>query len=222
MIFDKTTIDILKNFSTINTNILIKPGSELSTLAVAKNIMASVKVKEKFDKEFGLFNLNEFLGVLSLFDEPEIDFNDGYMMIHKGKNKVKYVYANPSILVYPTKELKMPSINVSAELSESALSQIQKSSSILGVPDVALTLEDSSIVAKVYDKKNPSSNAYTVELGDASEIANPFVANFKVENLKVLADDYKVEVSSKNISRFTGKKFGVVYYIAAEQDSSFE
>ena len=199
---------------------MIKPGSELSTLAVAKNIMASVKVKEKFDKEFGLFNLNEFLGVLSLFDEPEIDFNDGYMMIHKGKNKVKYVYANPSILVYPTKELKMPSINVLAELSESALSQIQKSASVLGVPDVAITVEGNIIVAKVYDKKNPSSNSYTVELD--AEPAIPFVANFKVENLKVLADDYKVEVSSKNISRFTGKKFGVVYYIAAEQDSSFE
>lgn len=220
MKLDKSTVDVLKNFSTINTNILIKPGKVLSTLATAKNIMATATVKETFDKEFGLFNLNEFLGVLSLFDDPDIEFNEGFMIIRKGRNKVKYVYANPSILVYPQKELKMPSINVLANVSESNLSQIIKSASVLGVPDVAITVEEGQVVAKVYDKKNPSSNAYTVELD--SETSTSFVANFKVENLKVIADDYKVEISSKNIARFTGSKLGVVYYIAAEQDSTFE
>lgn len=220
MKFEKNTIEILKNFSTINTNILIKPGNVLSTLATAKNIMATAKIKESFDKEFGLFNLNEFLGVLSLFDDPDIDLNDGFMVIHKGKNKVRYVYANPSILVFPQKELKMPSVNVQATLSEANLSQITKSASVLGVPDVAITVEDHVVIAKVYDKKNPSSNTYIVELD--AEPAIPFVANFKVENLKIIADEYKVEISSKNIARFTGKKIGVVYYIAAESDSSFE
>jgi hypothetical protein len=220
MKFEKNTIEILKNFSTINTNILIKPGNILSTLATAKNIMATAKIKESFDKEFGLFNLNEFLGVLSLFDDPDIDLNEGFMTIYKGKNKVKYVYANPSILVFPQKELKMPSVNVQATLSESNLSQITKSASVLGVPDVAITVEDGVVIAKVYDKKNPSSNTYIVEL--EADPAIPFVANFKVENLKIIADEYKVEISSKNIARFTGKKIGVVYYIAAESDSSFE
>lgn len=220
MKFEKNTIEILKNFSTINTNILIKPGNVLSTLATAKNIMATAKIKESFDKEFGLFNLNEFLGVLSLFDDPDIDLNEGFMVIHKGKNKVRYVYANPSILVFPQKELKMPSVNVQATLSEANLSQITKSASVLGVPDVAITVEDHVVIAKVYDKKNPSSNTYIVELD--AEPAIPFVANFKVENLKIIADEYKVEISSKNIARFTGKKIGVVYYIAAESDSSFE
>ncbi len=182
MKFEKNTIEILKNFSTINTNILIKPGNILSTLATAKNIMATAKIKESFDKEFGLFNLNEFLGVLSLFDDPDIDLNEGFMTIYKGKNKVKYVYANPSILVFPQKELKMPSVNVQATLSESNLSQITKSASVLGVPDVAITVEDGVVIAKVYDKKNPSSNTYIVEL--EADPAIPFVANFKVENLK--------------------------------------
>jgi hypothetical protein len=155
-----------------------------------------------------------------LFDDPDIDLNEGFMTIYKGKNKVKYVYANPSILVFPQKELKMPSVNVQATLSESNLSQITKSASVLGVPDVAITVEDGVVIAKVYDKKNPSSNTYIVEL--EADPAIPFVANFKVENLKIIADEYKVEISSKNIARFTGKKIGVVYYIAAESDSSFE
>jgi hypothetical protein len=198
---------------------LIKQGSELSTLAVAKNIMAKVKVKETFDKDFGLFNLNEFLGVLSLFDDPEVDLQESFMIIKKGKNKVKYVYANPSILVYPQKDIKMPSVDVNITLTETALSQIQKSASVLGVPDVAFTVESGAVVAKVCDKKNPSSNAYTVDL-DVPSTEN-FSAYFKVENLKVIPDDYSVEISAKNIARFTGKKIGVVYFIAAEQDSTF-
>lgn len=221
MKLEKGTLDILKNFATINTNILIKAGSELSTLAVAKNIMAKVKVKETFDRDFGLFNLNEFLGVISLFEDPDIDLQESFMIIKKGKNKVKYVYANPTILVYPQKEIKMPSVNVELKLTETVIAQIQKSASILGVPDVAFTVEAGEVIAKVCDKKNPSSNAYTVDL-EAAEIPAQFTAFFKVENLKMLPDDYKVEVSAKNIARFTGNKLGVVYYIAAEQDSSFE
>lgn len=220
MIFEKTTIDILKNFSSINTNILIKPGSVLNTLAVPKHIMASVKVKQEFDKQFGIFNLNEFLGVLSLFEEPEVTFQDTFMTIKKGKNRVKYVYADPSILVYPEKKIKMPSTEVSVELNENALAQSLKAASILGSPDIAFTTDGDEVILKVLDKKNPSSNSYIIELNQKTN--KKFTVYFKVENLKMLSDDYQIDLSSQNIARMLGKKVGVEYFIAAEQDSTFE
>jgi hypothetical protein len=219
MKLSKETLDVLRNFATINANILIKKGSSLSTLAVAQNIMAMTNVPEKFDKEVGIFNLPELLGVISMMGDPEIKLEEKYMTLTEGKTKVKYVYADSSILKYPKKDIELPSVDVSFDLSSSNLMQLQKAAAALGVQDVAIVGDGEKITLKVTDKKSDSSNQYTIDLETKS--SEEFTVYFKIENFKQIPDDYKVEISKKNISKFTGQGLKVTYFVAIEQDSDW-
>ena len=105
MKLSKETLSVLKNFATINGNILIKTGNRLSTISAQKNVMASTTVSENFDSDFGIYDLNEFLGVYSLFaDDPELAFDEKFVTVANGKSKVKYFAADPSVLASPTKD----------------------------------------------------------------------------------------------------------------------
>ena len=110
MKINQSTQDILKNFSEINTNILIKPGSELNTISTMKNILAKATINDSFDREFGIYDLNEFLSVVSSLDKPELTLQEKYMTISTegSRSKVKYFYSDPSVIVSPTKEVNMP------------------------------------------------------------------------------------------------------------------
>lgn len=217
MELSKETLDILRNFAGINANILIKKGKKLSTLAVAKNIMASVEVVEDFDKEVGIFNLPELLGVISMMGNPTIKLEDKYMTLTEGKTKMKYVYADQSILTFPQKDIKMPSVDVEFDLTAAQLNQLQKAAAALGVQDVAVVGKDEKVILQVLDKKNDSSNQYTIDLGKDTD--KDFTVYFKIENFKQIPDDYAVSVSEKNISKFVGRAMGVTYFVAVEQDS---
>lgn len=217
MKLSKQTLDILRNYSVINANILIKPGNTLSTLAVAKNIMAEVTVGEKFDKEVGIFNLPELLGVISMMGDPEITLSDKFMTLTEGSSKIRYVYADSSILTFPQKAIKMPSEDISFDLNSAQMLQIQKAAAALGVQDIAVIGDEKKIVIQVLDKKNEGSNQYTIDLETKTD--KSFTVYFKIENFKHIPDDYTVSVSSKNISKFVGSVVGVTYYVAVEADS---
>lgn len=217
MKLSKATLEILRNFAGINPNILIKKGNKLSTLAVAKNIMAEVEVDEKFDKELGIFNMPELLGVIQMMGEPEIKLEDKFMILSEGKTKLRYVYADPSILTYPQKDIKMPSEDIEFDMTSGQLLQIQKAAAALGVQDIAVVGDGEKIVIQVLDKKNEGSNQYTIDLN--TKTAKDFTVYFKIENFKHISDDYAVAISSKNISRFVGQSVKVTYYVAVEQDS---
>jgi len=220
MKLSKQTLDILRNFSAINANILIKKGSKLSTLAVAKNIMAEVTVTEKFDKEVGIFNLPELLGIIQMMGDPEIKLEDKFMTLSEGKSKLRYVYADNSILTYPTKDIKMPSEDITFNIDAAQLMQIQKAAAALGVQDVAVVGDGKSLVIQVTDKKNGDGNQYTIDLNTDTD--KVFTVYFKIENFKHIPDDYEVTISTKNISKFVGSTVGATYYVAVEQDSEWE
>jgi len=219
MKLSKQTLDILRNFSGVNANILIKKGSKLATLAVAKNIMAEVDVTEKFDKEVGIFNLPELLGIIQMMGDPEIKLEDHFMTLSEGKTKLRYVYADSSILTYPTKDIKMPSEDITFSIDASQLMQIQKAAAALGVQDVAVVGDGETLVIQVTDKKNGDGNQYTIDLN--TETDKTFTAFFKIENFKHIPDDYTVTISTKNISKFVGSTIGATYYVAVEQDSEW-
>ena len=223
MQLNKVTHDILKNFSEINTNILIKPGSELNTISTMKNILAKATINESFDKEFGIYDLNEFLSVVSSLDKPELTLNEKYMTISTegSRSKVKYFYSDPSVIVSPTKEVKMPESDVTFSLSESNLVQLQKMAAILKAPDLALVgTKGGDVVLKVCDKKNDTSNKFDIIVGENATANYTFY--FKVENLKMISGDYDVAVSSKSIAHFTNTKLPIEYWIALEPDSVFD
>ena len=223
MKINQSTQDILKNFSEINTNILIKPGSELNTISTMKNILAKATINDNFDREFGIYDLNEFLSVVSSLDKPELTLQEKYMTISAegSRSKVKYFYSDPSVIVSPTKEVNMPESDVTFSLSESNLAQLQKMAAILSSPDLALIgTKGGDVVLKVCDKKNDTSNKFDIIVGENATANYTFY--FKVENLKMISGDYDVAVSSKSIAHFTNTKLPIEYWIALEPDSVFD
>ena len=212
------TISILKNFSTINQNLMVKTGNTLSTMSAMKNIVAQAEVTETFPQEFAIYDLNEFLSALSLFEEPELNFQDSYVTItQEGSRKnLKYWFSDPEVVTTPSKAIVMPSTEVTFNLSSDTLNEIQKAAAVIGAPDMALV--DGSLM--VTDKKNDTANAYETGL-DAKETDADYKFWFKVENLKLMSGSYDVEVSSKNISHFVNSAVGVEYWIALEPESKY-
>ena len=220
MKLNQNTVDTLKNFSEINTNILIKEGTELSTISTMRNIFAKATITESFEKEFGIYDLNEFLSVVSSLNKPELNLQDKFMTIASegSKSKAKYFYSDPSVIVSPTKEVNMPEADVTFSLSETNLKELLKMAAILKTPDLALVGESGGdVILKVCDKKNNTSNTYDITVGENATADYTFY--FKVENLKMISGNYDVSVSSKSISHFQNTKLPIQYWIALEPDS---
>ena len=214
------TISLLKNFSSINQSILFKEGNKLRTISVMKNILAEATVSEDFTKDFGVYDLNQFLNGLSLYQNPELDFkNDGYVVMKEGKSRSKYFFADPNVIVSPPdKDISLPSEDVCFEVSTDQLDKLLKASSIYQLPDLSVVGEAGVVKLVVRDKKNDTSNDFSVIVGETDK---EFCFNFKVENIKILPGTYEVVVSQKLLSRFTAKNSDLTYYIAMEPDSTF-
>lgn len=214
------TITVLKNFASINQSILVKSGSKLRTISVMKNILAEADVKETFARDFAIYDLNQFLNGLNLHQDPDLNFtNESYIVISEGKRKVKYFFADPEVIVTPPdKELELPSQDVCFQLEHSQLDKLIKASAVYQLPDLSAIGENGVIRLVVRDKKNDTSNEFSIDVG---ETTNDFVFNFKVENIKIIPGTYDVIVSKKLLSKFSNERYNLNYYIALEPDSSF-
>ena len=214
------TLEVLKNFSDINTNILVKPGSELSTISTMKNILAKATITESFDKQFAVYDLSELLGIVSAIDKPDVDIsNEKFMTIGStgSKSKAKYYYSDESVVTSPQKDVVMPDADVNFQLKDEILSKLLKMAAIMKLPDLSLVgKKGQDVILKVHDKKN-SANSYEEFVG--TEASADFTFNFKIENLKIIPGDYDVAVSSKSISHFKNKVKPIEYWIALEPDS---
>ena len=217
----RNTFDILKNFATINTNLLVESGNKIKTLSAMKNIMSEAVVAEDFDTPFGIWDLNKFLGTISLFDSPELTFEEKYVTI-SGKNgaSVRYHYSDPSLLLTSTQELKMPEPVVKFELTQKQFAEIQKAASVLQVPDICLRNDGEVLQLVALDKGDRGSNSYSIDLGEVGTTED-FEFYFKVENLKILPGDYDVSVTEKIVSQFTHQSVDLKYWIAMESDSRY-
>ena len=214
------TLSVLKNFSSINQSILFKHGSRLRTISVMKNILAEVTITEELPKDFGIYDLNQFLNGMGLHQSPELDFsNDGYVVIREGKMRSKYFFADPQVIVTPPeKPITLPSEDVSFELSTDQLDKLLKAAAIYQLTDLAVVGGDGVVKIVVRDKKNDTSNDFSIVVGETDAT---FSFNFKVENIKILPGTYDVVVSQQLLSRFTSKNHDLTYYIALEPDSTF-
>jgi hypothetical protein len=220
MKLSESTVGLLKNFSSINQSILFKQGSKLRSISVMKNILVEANVAEEFPKDFGIYDLNQFLNGLSLHSSPDLDFErDQYVVIKEGKSRSKYFFADPSVIVAPPeKEITLPSEDVCFELTSQQLEKLKKAASVYQLPDVSAIGENGVIKLVSRDKKNDTSNDFSIIVGETD---NDFVFNFKEENLKIIPGNYNVVVSSKLLSRFSNQNYDVQYFIAMEPDSTF-
>ena len=214
------TIALLKNFAGINNSILVKKGNRLRTISVAKNILAEADITEEFSRDFAIYDLNQFLNGLSLHQDPELDFTeDSHITIREGKRRVKYFYADPNVIISPPdKEIKLPSSDVCFQLDSVTLEKLLKAAAVYQLPDLSAVGEAGVIRLVVRDKKNDTSNEYSIVVGETDK---EFTFNFKVENIKIIPGAYDVVVSEKLLSRFTNPKYNLCYYIALEPDSTF-
>jgi hypothetical protein len=222
MKISKHTISLLKNFATINASIAVREGNTLKTLSPGNNIMAEATISEKFDKPFAIYDLSQFLGAASLFGEDlDFEFQHNHLTMKSGNRSLRYFFADPTMVKSTDKKINLPSIDAEFDLGEAQLNEILKASSILGVPEIAITNEGDGGKTRVtaVDSKNSTSNSFDVTVDHTSE--KKFKAIFKSENLKMIAGDYHVQICGKGISRFVNSKLGVEYFIAIEATSSF-
>ena len=221
MKLSKRTLDILKNFKEINQSILFKQGNSLKTISVMKNILAQATIEEELPRDFGIYDLSQFLNGIDLHQSPELDFsNDNHVVIKEGRMRSKYFFADANcIITPPEKPIILPSEDVSFDLSTDQLDKLLKAAGIYQLPDLAVIGGDGVVKVLVRDKKNDTSNDFAITVGETDAT---FSFNFKVENMKILPGTYNVVVSQKLLSRFTNKNQDLVYLIALEPDSTFE
>ena len=214
------TLSLLKNFSTINQSILFKAGNKLRTISVMKNILAEATIGEEFPKEFGIYDLNQFLNGMGLHQSPELDFaHDSYVVIKEGKMRTKYFFADANVIITPPdKPIELPSEDVTFDLSTDQLDKLLKAAAVYQLPDLSAVGENGVVKLVVRDKKNDTSNDFAITVGETESTIS---FNFKVENIKILPGTYEVVVSQKLLSRFTSKNHDLTYFIALEPDSTF-
>ena len=209
------TREVLKNYSTINANLLVTSGNQIATMSQMKNIVSKATLPDTFETEFAIYDLNEFLSAMSLFDDPELDFGDSSVKISQGGQSLNYFYSDPTVVTTPKSDITMPDPDAVFTLKQSVFNQVLKASSVLGVPDMVLDVnETGQMNLRVSDRKNDTSNSFSVEVGEGGTPNQKFF--FKVENLKLLSGDYEVKVSSKGISNFKNVNKDVEYFIALE------
>lgn len=204
------TIQILKNFVTINQGLTIKPGSKLRTVSTQKNIFAEVEIPDTFEKEFSIYDLSEFLSAYNLLKEPDLEFSDTFVLLSNGNTKIKYFYSNPSTVVSPAdKDITFPTPDILFELTSDDFSKVLKAAAILKCSTFEVN-QNGIVVAN----SNAVGNNFIIEKEIESTQTN-FNYSIQVENLKLISDlNYKVEISSKGISKFYSDEFGIQYFIA--------
>ena len=220
--YKRQTLNLLKNFKEINQSILFKQGNQLRTISVMKNILAEATIEEDFPKDFGIYDLSQFINGIELHKPsiPEFDFEaDNYVVIKEGRSRSQYFFADPSVIITPPdKSIDLPSEDVTFDLSTNQLDKLLKAAYIYQLPDLSVVGGDGVVKVLVRDKKNNTSNDFSIVVGETNNI---FSFNFKVENIKIIPGTYEVVVSQKLLSRFTSKNYDLTYYIALEPDSTF-
>jgi hypothetical protein len=218
MKLSQETIAILKNFSAINQSIIFKPGNVLKTISPQKTVMASATVPDEFPLEAGIYNLPRFLATLSMYGEAELTFEDKRVLFKQDKSSTHVTYTDSSMIIAPpAKQIDLPGVDVSVQVTAEDLQNVLKATGVLGLPEVAFVGADGVCYLKAIDSANPNSDSHSIEVG---ETADTFSLIIKTDNLQIMPGDYTVELSSKGISKFSGKH--ATYFIAIESKSTYK
>jgi hypothetical protein len=218
MKLDNATLQILKNFSAINKNIMFKPGNVIRTISSTKSVLARATISQEFDKSFAVYDLSRFIGTLSLFNEPEIDVKDSHVVISEGNNKFNYAVTDPSlIIVPPDREIELPNPEVNCLITEEALNRVMKALSVSQLPEIAIVGKDGQILLQAVDTRGTTNDSFSVIVGETEA---RFRMVFRADCIKLIPGSYDVSISSKGLSHWKGAT--VEYWIAVESNSSFE
>lgn len=217
MKFEQKSVQVLKNFASINNSIMFRKGTKLSTISPTKTIMAVATIDEEVPGNFAIYDLSRFLGIVSLFEEPVLTLNEKYMEITDGSEKFNYSFTDPSLIVVPPEKaisLNDPEINF--HLTQTQLQKVMRALNVAALPEIAITGKDGKILLQAVDVKGSTNDVYSVEVGETNA---DFRMILRAENIKLLPGDYDVSISSKGLSYFRGEN--VEYWIAVESTSQY-
>lgn len=223
MELNESTLNVLKNFSEINSNMLFKQGNAIRTMSEARNVLATAHVDQDFPQQFGIYDLKEFIGVLSLVDKPNLKFADEHVTISdtSGRSKVRYFFSPEETLTTPQKDINMPECEVKFTLDTDTLNKLKGAASTLGHDEVSITPGDGVLTLSVLDKDNSTSNTYSIDIPFDVKPDSGFNLIMSISNLRLIPGNYEVSISSKLISEFKNKEVNVTYWIALEKSSTF-
>jgi hypothetical protein len=215
------TISILKSFSQINSNLLVRGGNKIQTIAPTKTVLGTYEATETFP-DFAIYDLPEFIGVLSLFKNPTLMFDDNHVNITDGHQTATYFFANPSTfkVVPPEKDVVFGDPDVVVDLDESAFNTILKAAATLKVGEIAFASDGDGVALKAFDLKNPTSNQFKIDVGSHSGEAE-FNLIMKIENLRLVGGSYKVELSKAKIAKMTHTEVPLHYFVALQSESTY-
>jgi hypothetical protein len=219
VILSKKTLDVLKNFSTINSSIVFRKGSTVRTISNAENILAKFTGEEVFPSDFAIYDLSQFLSGISLFNDPQLEFtSNDFVSIRGGRTSAKYYFSDPEITLKsaPEKNVNFPGADLQFNLSADDLLALQKASAVYGLPDLTFQSEEGLDTIKLIlrDKENDTSNTY--DLTVAGTTTGTYSLDVKIDNIRVLPGDYNIKVSKALISEWTNSNYDLTYYIALE------
>ena len=217
MKFSERTLTILKSFAGINKSIQMKEGTVLKTITPEKTLIAIANIPDEIPSEACIYDMSRFLSILSLYDDPDVEFHDKYFIISEGRRRTKYVYADISMIhTPPEKEITIPSEDVVVDVKWDDLQSVLKAAGVLQFSEVAFVGESGNCYLKAIDSSNDNADDYDVEIGETDDT---FKIIIKTDNLKLLPQDYRVTLCSKGISEFRGKD--VTYFVAIESKSTY-
>ena len=218
-----TTLNVLKNYSTINPNIVITEGNTVKTISVARNVLSKAELPEEFPASFGIYDLSEFLNVLSLVDSPRLKFEKDYVTVgdSTGRSSVKYFFSDPEMLTSPGKDINMPEADVKFSLDTDTLGKVKRAAAALGHDEISISPTTGAVRLSVIDSKDSTSNAFSIDVEGTYPEGVDFNFIMNVSNLKVVNEDFEVGISSKLISQFTSKQSAIEYFIALEKSSTY-
>ena len=220
MKLSENTVNVLRNFATINQGLVFKSGSTLRTVSKQQNVLAKATVTESFDKNFAIYDLNRFLAVLSSMNDPDLTVGTGNVKIASGTSKTTYGLSDETMVVSaPDNDIAVQNAEVKFTLTKDNLAQVLKLSGVLGLPNIAVRGNRKKISIAALDVKNNDSDVFSVDVGDTSA---EFQFIFVTENFKMIPGDYEVQISSKGVSHFKSKKDPLEYWIATEVGSKYE
>ena len=219
MKLSQRTNEVLKNFSGINNGLVFNEGDVLRTMTSGKTLIAKAKVTDQFPRKFAIYDLNQFLASVSLLDDPEFDFGESSLTAKNGAGQIQYFYADPSMITTPPeKDLSLPSVEVQFKLEAKNLKSVLQAANVLGLPEIVVEGNGSTISVGAKNTKNATSNGFSYEVGETTKT---FKTIYKVENLKLILTDYLVSVSEKGITHFANEDDTIEYWVANEVGSTF-
>lgn len=218
-----TTINVLRNYASINPNIVFNEGNTLKTISVARNVLSTTELTETFPQKFGIYDLNEFLNTVSLCDEPRLKFEADYVVVtdSTGRSSAKYFYSDPEMLTSPGNAINMPDAEVKFTLDSATLDKVKKAAAVLGHDEIAVTPTQGAVKISVVDSEDATANTFSIDVEGEYPEGVDFNFILNVNNIKVVNEDYDVEVSSKLISHFKSKQSTIEYFIAVEKSSTY-